>query len=96
MYASPQELAAMAARVDRAAEEAGRDPASIRRVLNVAGTIADGEAEGLLQGPPEHWVEVLRGLRQDAGFDTFVLAPQGDVMEQIERLAREVAPEVRD
>jgi alkanesulfonate monooxygenase SsuD/methylene tetrahydromethanopterin reductase-like flavin-dependent oxidoreductase (luciferase family) len=95
MYASPPELAAMAARVDRAAEDAGRDPASIRRVLNIAGTIADGRVGGTLQGPPEHWVEVLRDLRKTAGFDTFVLAPEGDVMEQIERFAREVAPEVR-
>ena len=95
MYASPQDLAGMRDRVDAAAEEAGRDPASIRRVLNIGGEIADGGVTGLLQGPPAHWVEVLLGLRHGLGFDTFVLAPQGDVMQQIERFAREVAPEVR-
>jgi hypothetical protein len=55
----------------------------------------DAAAE-LLHGPPEHWVQTLRGLHADLGFDTFVLAPQGDVMNQIERFAREVAPGVRD
>jgi alkanesulfonate monooxygenase SsuD/methylene tetrahydromethanopterin reductase-like flavin-dependent oxidoreductase (luciferase family) len=94
-YAPPEELAAMRDRVDAAARDAGRDPASIRRVLNIAGTVADGPVTGLLEGPPAHWVDTLRGLRDDLGFDTFVLAPQGDVMQQIERFAREVAPEVR-
>jgi alkanesulfonate monooxygenase SsuD/methylene tetrahydromethanopterin reductase-like flavin-dependent oxidoreductase (luciferase family) len=87
MYAAPDELAAMSARVDAAAQAAGRDPGAIRRVLNVG---AD-----LLAGPPEQGIDTLRGLRDEAGFDTFVLAPEGDVMEQIERFAREVAPEVR-
>jgi alkanesulfonate monooxygenase SsuD/methylene tetrahydromethanopterin reductase-like flavin-dependent oxidoreductase (luciferase family) len=95
MYAAPAGLAAMRDRVDAAAEAAGRDPAAIRRVLNISGEITDGEVTGLLHGPPAHWVEVLRGLRLGLGFDTFVLAPEGDVMNQIERLAREVAPEVR-
>jgi alkanesulfonate monooxygenase SsuD/methylene tetrahydromethanopterin reductase-like flavin-dependent oxidoreductase (luciferase family) len=95
MYAAPAGLAAMRDRVDAAAEAAGRDPAAIRRVLNISGEITDGEVTGLLHGPPAHWVEVLRGLRLGLGFDTFVLTPEGDVMNQIERLAREVAPEVR-
>ena len=93
MYSPPQELEDSSARVDAAAEAAGRDPKAIRRILNIAGTIADGPVEGLLQGPPEHWIEVLAEL--NTTFDTFVLAPQGDVMEQIERFATEVAPGVR-
>jgi alkanesulfonate monooxygenase SsuD/methylene tetrahydromethanopterin reductase-like flavin-dependent oxidoreductase (luciferase family) len=95
MYASPEELHGMRRRVDAAAEEAGRDPAAIRRVLNIAGVIADGPVEGLLRGPADHWVETLASLRDDLGFDTFVLAPEGDAMEQIERFAEEVAPQLR-
>jgi alkanesulfonate monooxygenase SsuD/methylene tetrahydromethanopterin reductase-like flavin-dependent oxidoreductase (luciferase family) len=94
-YTSPEELGAMRDRVDAAAEAADRDPRSIRRVLNIAGEITDGAVTELLHGPPEHWIETLRSLRDELDFDTFVLAPQGDVMEQIERFAHEVAPEVR-
>jgi alkanesulfonate monooxygenase SsuD/methylene tetrahydromethanopterin reductase-like flavin-dependent oxidoreductase (luciferase family) len=96
MYASPEELGEMRRRVDAAAEDAGRDPAAIRRVLNVGGVITDGPVEGLLRGPAEHWVESLGALRDDQGFDTFVLAPEGDVTEQIERFAKEIAPRLRD
>jgi alkanesulfonate monooxygenase SsuD/methylene tetrahydromethanopterin reductase-like flavin-dependent oxidoreductase (luciferase family) len=95
IYAPPEELATMRDRVDAAAEAAGREPRSIRRVLNIAGEITDGPVTELLHGPPEHWIETLRRIRDELGFDTFVLAPQGDVMEQIERFATEVAPEVR-
>src|SRR3954471_18821230 len=38
-------------RLQRAAEEAGRDPAAIRRVANV------NPSEGFLDGPVEQWVE---------------------------------------
>src|SRR3954453_5651783 len=39
-----------------AAEKAGRDPKSIRRIANVGGRITDGGAvNGWLDGPPEHW-----------------------------------------
>jgi alkanesulfonate monooxygenase SsuD/methylene tetrahydromethanopterin reductase-like flavin-dependent oxidoreductase (luciferase family) len=54
MYASPEDLGEMRRRVDAAAEEAGRDPAAIRRVLNIGGVISDGPVEGLLRGPADH------------------------------------------
>jgi alkanesulfonate monooxygenase SsuD/methylene tetrahydromethanopterin reductase-like flavin-dependent oxidoreductase (luciferase family) len=88
------ELAAMGARVDAAAAAAGRDPAAIRRVLNVGGMIEDGAVRERLHGPPEHWVETLADLI-DLGFDTFVLWPDGDVRAQLERFAGEVAPALR-
>ncbi|MEJ2601631.1 MAG: LLM class flavin-dependent oxidoreductase, partial [Anaerolineales bacterium] len=37
-----KQIADMAARLDDAAGEAGRDPSSLRRILNVNGTITDG------------------------------------------------------
>jgi alkanesulfonate monooxygenase SsuD/methylene tetrahydromethanopterin reductase-like flavin-dependent oxidoreductase (luciferase family) len=96
MYASPEELGEMRRRLDAAAAEAGRAPGAIRRVLNIGGVISDGPVEGLLRGPASHWVEALASLRDDQGFDTFVLAPEGDVMDQISRFATEVAPQLRD
>ena len=85
------------AAIDAAAERAGRDPASIRRIANVSGRITDGGAPtGWLEGPPEHWVEELRRLHSDHGFDGFVMSfGDDDPLEKIERLATEVAPAVR-
>ena len=82
-------------RIDRAALAAGRDPASIRRLYNVNGTITDGPATGLLQGPPEHWIEVLAELAETYGMDTFLLWPGDEVTDQIRRFATEVVPGLR-
>jgi alkanesulfonate monooxygenase SsuD/methylene tetrahydromethanopterin reductase-like flavin-dependent oxidoreductase (luciferase family) len=82
--------------IDEAAEKAGRDPAGIRRIANVSGTITDGrETSGWLDGPPEHWVEELSRLTSDFGFDGFVLSVGDDAAEQIARFGAEVAPAVR-
>jgi alkanesulfonate monooxygenase SsuD/methylene tetrahydromethanopterin reductase-like flavin-dependent oxidoreductase (luciferase family) len=90
-----EELAAARARIDRAAERAGRDPTSIRRIANVNGAIVDGPVTGYLHGPPAHWIEELGRLRDDFGFDGFVLWSEGDMVEQIGRFASEVAPALR-
>jgi alkanesulfonate monooxygenase SsuD/methylene tetrahydromethanopterin reductase-like flavin-dependent oxidoreductase (luciferase family) len=81
--------------IDEAAERAGRDPRSIRRIANVNGLIGDGPVEGWLHGPPEHWAAELGALAADQGFDGFVLWSEGDMVEQIGRFAAEVAPAVR-
>ena len=81
--------------IDEAAERAGRDPRSIRRIANVNGEIIDGPVRGWLEGPPEHWVAELGGLVRDHGFDGFVLWSKGSMAEQIGRFASEVAPAVR-
>jgi alkanesulfonate monooxygenase SsuD/methylene tetrahydromethanopterin reductase-like flavin-dependent oxidoreductase (luciferase family) len=86
------ELPGAVRRIEEAAEAAGRDPASIRRVANVNGVIADGPVEGWLRGPPSHWIEELGALHESYGFDGFVLWSEGDMEEQIGRLAAEVAP----
>ncbi len=62
-YATREALREGQARIDEAAVAAGRDPARIRRVLN-------------LGGPPEAAAELVPGLAAD-GFDTFVLWPDG-------------------
>ncbi|WP_028061384.1 LLM class flavin-dependent oxidoreductase [Candidatus Solirubrobacter pratensis] len=90
-----EELAAARARIDAAAERAGRDPAAITRIANVNGVIADGPVTGYLKGPPSHWVEELTRLRDEFGFDGFVLWSEGDMIEQIVRFAAEVCPALR-
>ncbi|GAA1864183.1 LLM class flavin-dependent oxidoreductase [Asanoa iriomotensis] len=87
-------VAAAAARLDEAAVSAGRDPADIRRVLNINGRITDGASEGLLQGPVDQWVDELTDLAVGYGFDTFLFWGEGP--DQLPRFAAEVAPAVRE
>ena len=88
-----KQIADMAARLDDAAAEAGRHPSSLRRILNVNGTITDGVSNGVLQGPVDQWVDELTGLAGRHGFDTFILWAEGDG--QLSRFAEQVAPAVR-
>jgi alkanesulfonate monooxygenase SsuD/methylene tetrahydromethanopterin reductase-like flavin-dependent oxidoreductase (luciferase family) len=88
-----QPIIDMAARVDDGAAHAGRDPAAIRRVLNVNGLISDGSSEGPLHGPVDQWVDELTELVLRVGFDTFVF--WADDPGQLPRFAEEVAPAVR-
>jgi alkanesulfonate monooxygenase SsuD/methylene tetrahydromethanopterin reductase-like flavin-dependent oxidoreductase (luciferase family) len=83
----------MAARLDEAAAEVGRDPAQIRRVLNVGGEITDGASTGAFRGPVEQWVDELADL-VGHGFDTFVL--WADRPGDLARFAEEVVPATRD
>jgi alkanesulfonate monooxygenase SsuD/methylene tetrahydromethanopterin reductase-like flavin-dependent oxidoreductase (luciferase family) len=88
-----QPLVEMTARLDGAAAEAGREPGSIRRLLNVGGAITDGTSQGPLRGPVTQWVEELTALVVSHGFDTFVLWAEGS--EQLARFAEEIVPAVR-
>jgi alkanesulfonate monooxygenase SsuD/methylene tetrahydromethanopterin reductase-like flavin-dependent oxidoreductase (luciferase family) len=83
----------MAARLDDGAAEAGRDPAQIRRILNIAGEITDGASAGPLRGPAAQWADELADLVLAHGFDTFVLWAEGH--DQLSRFAAEVVPAVR-
>ena len=77
--ASPELLGEGNARIDDAARAAGREPASIRRLLNVAA--ADAEPERLAQ------------LALGYGIDTFIVAT--DDSSAIARLGEIVAPATR-
>jgi alkanesulfonate monooxygenase SsuD/methylene tetrahydromethanopterin reductase-like flavin-dependent oxidoreductase (luciferase family) len=94
-WATPEIVPAMMRRVDEGAAVAERDPSAIRRVYNVGGTIADGPATGLLEGPPEHWIETLTGFAEELGFDTFVFWPGEQQLAQVVRFAEEVVPALR-
>ncbi|HSE82082.1 MAG TPA: LLM class flavin-dependent oxidoreductase [Gaiellaceae bacterium] len=95
-WATPTLVPELAARIDEAAADAGREPSAIRRVYNVSGVIADGPTRGLLEGPPEHWVETLTGFATELGFDTFVFWPSEDPQTQLERFGREVVADLRE
>ena len=92
--------------IDAAAADAGRDPRTIRRILNVQGLIGERPAPSRAQlpvgylagepltGPPDWWAQTIAGFVDD-GFDTVVLWPVDTDPGQVELLAREVAPQLR-
>jgi alkanesulfonate monooxygenase SsuD/methylene tetrahydromethanopterin reductase-like flavin-dependent oxidoreductase (luciferase family) len=98
-----EELRAGNDQIDAAAEGAGRDPRSIRRILNLQGLIGDRPAPrraelpvGYLAGdppagPPAWWGETLAGFIDD-GFDTIVFWPVDPSPGQVELLMGEVVP----
>ena len=92
-YAPPEQLAAMNAVIDAAATVAGRPPAAVRRIYNIAGSFG-GSGAGFLEGPPKVWAEQLAGLALDEGMSGFVL--MADDALTVERFAAEVAPSVRE
>jgi alkanesulfonate monooxygenase SsuD/methylene tetrahydromethanopterin reductase-like flavin-dependent oxidoreductase (luciferase family) len=101
-----EELRAGNEQIDAAAEKAGRDPGSIRRIINVQGVIGDQPAPARselpvgylagepLAGPADWWVETLAGFVDD-GFDTLVFWPVDTTAGQVELLARDVVPHLR-
>ena len=94
-YLPPDRLPDLQARIDEAALASGRDPAAVKRLYNVDGRITTGALHGFLDGPPDHWVEVLAGLALNDGLDTFIFWPREAPGEQLRLFAEEVAPGVR-
>ena len=88
-----KKIADMTKRLDDAAAEADRDPASIRRILNVNGVITDGASNGMLQGPVNQWADELTNLAITYRFDTFIFWGEGDG--QLQRFAEQVVPAVQ-
>jgi alkanesulfonate monooxygenase SsuD/methylene tetrahydromethanopterin reductase-like flavin-dependent oxidoreductase (luciferase family) len=103
---SRDELRAGNEQIDAAAEKAGRDPGSIRRIVNLQGVIGEGPAPAPselpvgylagepLAGPADWWVETLAGFVDD-GFDTLVFWPVDIAVGQVEQLAGDVVPHLR-
>jgi alkanesulfonate monooxygenase SsuD/methylene tetrahydromethanopterin reductase-like flavin-dependent oxidoreductase (luciferase family) len=92
-YLQAGQLTAGNAVIDEAASAAGRDPASVRRLLNISGRFAP-VAAGMLDGPPGHWASQLAELALAEGISTFILVT--DDPDTIRTYADEVAPEVRE
>jgi alkanesulfonate monooxygenase SsuD/methylene tetrahydromethanopterin reductase-like flavin-dependent oxidoreductase (luciferase family) len=95
-YVPPAQLPALNERIDAAAAGAGRDPARIRRLYNVMGTITGGASSGFLDGPAAQWVDELTELAVAYRVDTFVFASTAEPEVQLRLFADEVAPRVRE
>jgi alkanesulfonate monooxygenase SsuD/methylene tetrahydromethanopterin reductase-like flavin-dependent oxidoreductase (luciferase family) len=87
------DLEAMNKYIDEGAASAGRDPSSIRRLLNIAGQFGQS-GRSLLNGPPQQWAEDLAELTLRYGVSGFILA--ADDAPSIELFAAEVAPATRE
>jgi alkanesulfonate monooxygenase SsuD/methylene tetrahydromethanopterin reductase-like flavin-dependent oxidoreductase (luciferase family) len=92
-YMSADELGPANQKIDEAASAAGRDPREVRRLLNIQGAFSPSGG-GMLQGPPEQWVEELLALALEHGFSTFIVP--GDDPGTIEAFGQEVAPALRE
>ena len=92
-YMKDGDLARGNALLDETAEEAGRHPAEIRRLLNVQGTVT-ADRQGFLQGPVDQWVDELAGLALEDGVGTFIAAT--DDPQLLAVLGGEIAPAVRE
>ncbi|MGK5441489.1 LLM class flavin-dependent oxidoreductase [Micromonospora sp. URMC 105] len=92
-YLQPGDLTAGNRVIDDAAEEAGRSPRAVRRLLNISGRFA-AAGRGPLDGPAEQWAEELAHLALTDGVSVFILGT--DDPDDLRRFAAEVAPAVRD
>ncbi len=92
-YLQPGDLAAGNKIIDEAAEQAGRSPAAIGRLLNIGGRFGP-DSRGPLDGPADQWAEELAGLALADGISTFIIA--ADDPDDLRRFAGEVAPAVRE
>jgi len=95
-WAPPAQLPAFTAQIDDAAAAAGRDPAAIRRVYNMFGSIRQRGTDGFLQGTVKQWTDELTMLAVEHGIDSFVFGPADDPIRQVQVFAADVAPAVRD
>jgi alkanesulfonate monooxygenase SsuD/methylene tetrahydromethanopterin reductase-like flavin-dependent oxidoreductase (luciferase family) len=100
-YLPPAAAAEAQLVIDRAAREAGRDPAAIRRIYNLPGAFtatapapATDDDEAII-GPPGHWADVLTHLALDHGFGTFAIMGEPDPR-MLRTFIEEVAPQVRE
>ncbi len=93
LQGGPADLAEMNRHIDEGATEAGRDPAAIRRLLNINGRFSSSR-QGFLVGPSEQWAEELAGLTLEHGITGFILAADDAVT--IETFATDVAPATRE
>lgn len=89
----PADLTDLNKHIDEAAADAGREPAAVRRLLNISGRFA-AQAGGFLDGPPRRWAEDLAGLTLEHGITGFIVAT--DDPATIELFAAEVAPATRE
>jgi alkanesulfonate monooxygenase SsuD/methylene tetrahydromethanopterin reductase-like flavin-dependent oxidoreductase (luciferase family) len=97
IYVPPEQVPSRQKLIDEAAVSAGRDPATIRRVYNVLGTIGPHQQGGQgLVGDVGLWVDTLTEWAVDLGFDTFIFWPATDPQSQLATFVADVVPAVRE
>ena len=79
--------------IDEAAAAAGREPAAIRRLLNIGGQFG-AAGSGMLSGPPEEWVDQLAVMTLEHGMSTYILS--SDDPHDLAVFGQEVAPALRE
>ena len=100
-YMPPAAAAEAQTVIDRAAQEAGRDPGEIRRIYNMSGSFTTTapaparDTDQAIVGPPEHWAEVLTHFARGLGFGTFLLIARPDPG-ALRTFIEDVAPQVRE
>jgi alkanesulfonate monooxygenase SsuD/methylene tetrahydromethanopterin reductase-like flavin-dependent oxidoreductase (luciferase family) len=102
-YLRPRDIPEAGRIIDDAATAAGRDPAAIRRVVNVSGSFTptddaaggDPDETGRIDGSVALWVETLSRWAVEFRADAFVVWPPDTGTADIERLGAEVVPGVR-
>ena len=92
-------------RIDAAARDAGRDPAGIRRAIQLVGTVTDvpyttsrprsGPGGQPIRTTPDIWAEIITELAAGQRFDTINLIPEQDTAEQLRLFGTEVIPLAR-
>ena len=100
-YAPPAAAAQAQTIIDRAARQAGREPAEIRRIYNMSGAFTAtagspaSDSDESIAGPPDHWAEVLAHFALDLGFGSFLLIAPPDP-DTLRIFIEDVAPQVRE
>jgi alkanesulfonate monooxygenase SsuD/methylene tetrahydromethanopterin reductase-like flavin-dependent oxidoreductase (luciferase family) len=92
-------------RIDSAARAAGRDPASIRRVIQLVGTVTptpdttsrprSGPGAQPIRTTPQIWAQIIAEFAADQRFDTVNLVLEQETSEQLRLFAAEVIPLAR-
>ena len=95
-YTPPSVVPAMHTRIDEAARAAGRDPADVRRIYNVVGSIGPSRGGSGLTGEADTWVATLTDWAVDLGLDTFIFWPTTAPRAQLDVFVGEVVPAVRE
>jgi alkanesulfonate monooxygenase SsuD/methylene tetrahydromethanopterin reductase-like flavin-dependent oxidoreductase (luciferase family) len=92
-------------RIDSAARAAGRDPASIRRVIQLVGAVTStphttsrprsGPGGLPIRTTPDIWAKIIAEFAADQRFDTINLVLEQETSEQLRLFAAEVIPLAR-
>jgi alkanesulfonate monooxygenase SsuD/methylene tetrahydromethanopterin reductase-like flavin-dependent oxidoreductase (luciferase family) len=92
-------------RIDAAARVAGREPASIRRAIQLVGTVTDvpytasrprrGPGGQPIRTTPDIWAKIITEFATGQRFDTINLIPEQETPEQLRLFATEVIPLAR-